>query len=135
MKKSVQNTQEYITLYPKWEKQLNDLKVVIEEFELDENIKWGAPCYTYKGKNVVGLAGFKNHCAAWFHKGALISGSEELLQNAQPGKTKLLRQLRFRESEHVNTQLFRNLVKEAIEIEKTQSKLTIQTYLPTICSS
>ncbi len=117
-----QNTKLYIALFPMWEEQLNDLKNVIDGFPLEEAIKWGAPCYMLNGKNVVGLTAFKNHCAAWFYKGAMIPGSEVILHNAQPGKTQMLRQLRFRESEKVNIPLFKNLVEQAIAVEIEQSR-------------
>ncbi|MDT0687112.1 DUF1801 domain-containing protein [Autumnicola psychrophila] len=35
-------------------------------------MKWGAPVYTLEGKNVIGLAAFKNHCAMWFFNGASL---------------------------------------------------------------
>ena len=31
--------------------------------EVEETIKWGMPHFTYKGKNVAGMAPFKAHCA------------------------------------------------------------------------
>jgi uncharacterized protein YdeI (YjbR/CyaY-like superfamily) len=33
----------------------------------DEAIKWGMPHFTYKGKNVAGMASFKAHCAFTIH--------------------------------------------------------------------
>ena len=34
---------------------------------LDETIKWGMPHFTYKGKNLAGIAAFKAHCAFVIH--------------------------------------------------------------------
>ena len=34
---------------------------------LDETIKWGMPHFTYKGKNLAGIAAFKAHCAFIIH--------------------------------------------------------------------
>lgn len=34
---------------------------------LDETIKWGMPHFTYKGKNLAGMAAFKAHCAMVIH--------------------------------------------------------------------
>lgn len=34
---------------------------------LDEAIKWGMPHFTYKGKNLAGIAAFKAHCAFVIH--------------------------------------------------------------------
>jgi uncharacterized protein YdeI (YjbR/CyaY-like superfamily) len=35
--------------------------------EADEAIKWGMPHFTYKGKNIAGMAAFKAHCAVIIH--------------------------------------------------------------------
>jgi uncharacterized protein YdeI (YjbR/CyaY-like superfamily) len=118
MKTSINNADDYVQQHPKWKLQLETAQQVLKESVLEETIKWGAPCYTYKGKNLIGLAGFKNHCAIWFHKGSLLKDSAGAFENAQPGKTKLLRQLRFRESENINIPLLRAYIEEAIAIEE-----------------
>ena len=35
--------------------------------ETEEAIKWGMPHFTYKGKNIAGMAAFKAHCAVIIH--------------------------------------------------------------------
>ena len=35
--------------------------------EAEEAIKWGMPHFTYKGKNIAGMAAFKAHCAVIIH--------------------------------------------------------------------
>ena len=35
--------------------------------EIEEAIKWGMPHFTYKGKNIAGMAAFKAHCAVIIH--------------------------------------------------------------------
>jgi len=40
-----------------------------------EDIKWGMPCLTYKGKNLAGMAAFKAHCSFGVHgDGRAIEG-------------------------------------------------------------
>ena len=39
---------------------------------LREEIKWGQPCYTADGKNIVLIHAFKDYCALLFMKGALM---------------------------------------------------------------
>ncbi|MGJ8685380.1 MAG: DUF1801 domain-containing protein [Nonlabens sp.] len=118
MNKKAENTEEYISLHSKWKTHFNAITKVLKETELVETIKWGAPCYTLNGKNLIGMVGFKNHCAVWFHKGALLEDKQEVLINAQPGKTQLLRQLRYSEDDNVNTILLKNYINEAIALEK-----------------
>ncbi len=124
MKAKVSNTLEYIELYPKWEEHLSLIYEQIKAHSFEEHIKWGAPCFTYNGTNLVGLAGFKNHCAIWFHKGSLLSDPKNYLINAQPGKTKLLRQWRFTElaeGHHIESQIdlktLNQFLKETIYLE------------------
>jgi uncharacterized protein YdeI (YjbR/CyaY-like superfamily) len=35
--------------------------------EVGETVKWGMPHFTYKGKNIAGMAAFKAHCAFMIH--------------------------------------------------------------------
>ena len=35
--------------------------------EAEEAIKWGMPHFTYRGKNIAGMAAFKEHCAFMIH--------------------------------------------------------------------
>jgi uncharacterized protein YdeI (YjbR/CyaY-like superfamily) len=34
---------------------------------VEEVVKWGMPHFTYKGKNIAGMAAFKAHCAVMIH--------------------------------------------------------------------
>lgn len=86
--------------------------------DVEESIKWGAPVYTVNGKNVVSIAAFKNHCAIWFYNGALLKENTDLLENAQEGKTKALRQIRFERGEEIPYQDLKKYVIEAIRNQK-----------------
>ncbi len=61
------------------------LRAILAETPLTETVKWGAPCYTWRGKNVVGIGGFKTYFGLWFHQGALLEDREGKLINAQAG--------------------------------------------------
>lgn len=45
--------------------------------EAVETIKWGMPHFTYQGKNLVGLAAFKAHCAFVLHGQGRQGGAED----------------------------------------------------------
>lgn len=77
-------------------------------------MKWGAPCYTWKGKNVVGIGGFKSYFGLWFHQGALLNDDAGVFVNAQEGKTKALRQWRMNAASDIEPVVIRRYVKEAI---------------------
>ncbi|NJW54004.1 YdeI/OmpD-associated family protein [Salinimicrobium oceani] len=115
---AVKSAEEYIGAHPSWESELRDLREMILTQDVEETIKWGAPVYTVGGKNVISIAAFKNHCAMWFYNGALLRENTALLENAQDGKTKALRQIRFERGEELPLQELRNYVSEAIQNQK-----------------
>lgn len=60
------------------------LRGIIHETGLKEECKWGVPCYTLNGKNVLMLSAFKDYCFVSFFKGALLSDPDALLSS--PGE-------------------------------------------------
>lgn len=102
----------------KWEEELHLLHSIIAKTELIETIKWGGPVYTLNGKNVLGTGGFKNYFTIWFFNGVFLKDENNLLVNAQEGKTKALRQWRFTSKTDINEKLILNYILEAIENEK-----------------
>lgn len=82
---------------------------------LEETVKWGRPVYTYEGKNIVGIAAFKQHAALWFFQGALLSDPAKVLVNAQEGKTKAMLQWRFHAIGEIEKCMVKQYVAEAIK--------------------
>ena len=115
---AVKSVQEYIETHPTWEKELESLRAIMQNTELEECIKWGAPVYALEGKNVAGIAAFKNHCALWFFNGALLKENTLSLHNAQEGKTKALRQIRFEKGDKIEPEILQKYVVEAIQIQR-----------------
>lgn len=115
---AVKSVQEYIETHPTWEKELESLRAIMQNTELEECIKWGAPVYALEGKNVAGIAAFKNHCALWFFNGALLKENTLSLHNAQEGKTKALRQIRFEKGDKIEPEILQKYVLEAIQIQR-----------------
>ena len=71
----------YISKKPDFAKPvLEHLRERIHKYcpETEENIKWGAPSFEYKGM-LCGFAAFKNHAAFWFRKAALMKDHSVLL--------------------------------------------------------
>ena len=81
--KGAKTVDEYIDKAEQWQPELTRLREILNSTGLEETVKWGAPCYTHDGKNVVGIAGFKNYFGLWFHQGALLADAEGVLINAQ----------------------------------------------------
>jgi len=98
--------------------ELKTLRKIILSTGLEETIKWGGPVYTYEGKNVVGIAGFKEHFGLWFFQGGLLADKHEKLMNAQEGKTKAMRQWQMTSKADIDKPLLLTYLNEAIENEK-----------------
>ena len=114
-----------------WRDELTRLRDILRTTSLQEEIKWGAPCYTHNGKNVVAIGGFKAYFGLWFHQGALLKDDNNVLINAQAGKTKALRQWRMTSAKAIKSTIIKRYVKEAIAHadaghESTPSMLTWQ---------
>ena len=92
------------------------LRGVLQQSRLEETVKWGSPCYTYRGKNVVGIGGFKTYFGLWFHQGALLEDKAGKLINAQERKTKALRQWRMTSRDDIDADLILRYVDEAIAL-------------------
>lgn len=101
-----------------WESELETLKAILAKTELTETVKWGAPTYTFNGKNVLGIGGFKNYFTIWFYKGVFLKDPKGVLVNAQEGTTKSLRQWRFASAKEINEKLILQYAAEAIAVEK-----------------
>ena len=114
---------DYITAKNKWTQELKLLRSILLELPLEETIKWGAPVYVYKNKNIVGLAAFKNYCGLWFFQGVFLSDDKKKLQNAQEDKTHVMRQWRFCALNDIDVVLVKEYVLEAIQNSENGKEL------------
>lgn len=114
--KRFKTVDDYIAGSETWSSELERLREILHATDLVEDVKWGAPCYTYSGKNAVGMMAFKDYFGLWFHQGALIDDTEGVLVNAQEGKTKALRQWRMSSRKEIKARAIKNYVKQAIDV-------------------
>lgn len=105
----------YIQEKTKWTQELTLLRSVLLGLPFEESIKWGAPVYVHKGKNIVGLSAFKNHFGLWFFQGVFLADKAKVLENAQEGKTQAMRQWRFYKIEDIQPELVKQYALEAIK--------------------
>ena len=111
----------------KWPKELELLRSIVLDCGLTEDFKWGHPCYTTQGKNVIVIQGFKESCALMFFKGALLKDTKHLL--IRPGEnTQAGRQLRFTGiSEIVKLEkTLKAYIREAATTEKAGLKVELK---------
>ena len=117
---------EYINNKNTWTQELNLLRSVLLEVGFEETVKWGAPVYVYKGKNIVGLSAFKNYCGLWFFQGSFLIDEQKKLVNAQEGKTQAMRQWRFFTVEDIQPDLVKQYALEAIKNSEEGKELKVK---------
>ncbi len=113
--KRYNNVDDYIQANPQWKEILLEIRNILNGTELEETVKWGAPAYTYQGKNLVGLGAFKEFTSVWFHQGALLKDPYKKLINAQEGKTQALRQWRIKSNLEFDASILKEYVSESIK--------------------
>jgi uncharacterized protein YdeI (YjbR/CyaY-like superfamily) len=114
----------YFDKAEKWQKEFKQLRTIVLSCGLTEQLKWGNPCYTFAGSNIVLIHGFKEYCALLFFKGALLKDAHEILIQ-QTNNVQSARQVRFtnvKEIDWIKTTL-KSYIYEAIEIEKAGLKV------------
>lgn len=111
----------------KWKEEMTVLRSICLDCGLTEDFKWMHPCYTYQGKNIVLIHGFKDYCALLFHKGALLKDAEDLLVQ-QTENVQAARQMRFTNKEEIIRQeaTIKAFIFEAIEVEKEGLEVTMR---------
>lgn len=110
-----------------WQKEFKKLRTIALSTELVEDLKWGCPCYTYEGKNIFLIHGFKDYCALLFFKGALMKDPDKLLIQ-QTENVQAARQIRFTDLEQINDleKILREYMFEAVEIEESGIKVEMK---------
>ena len=107
-----------------WHDEMEKLRMVVLDCGLDEELKWGKPCYSYQGKNIVVIQGFKQYCALLFFKGYLLKDTDGILIKTGEN-TRVGRQIRFNNiKEVVKLQaVLKTYIYQAIEVEKSGVKI------------
>lgn len=107
-----------------WREELEQLRSIILECGLTEELKWGQPCYTYENGNVLLIHGFKEYCALLFMKGALLKDPEGILIQ-QTKNVQSARQIRFTNLKEIvkMKKVLKAYIKDAIEVEKAGLKV------------
>jgi len=103
----------------KWREEYGQLRTIVLDCGLTEELKWGVPCYTFDNSNIVLIHGFKEYCALLFHKGALLKDPVGILIQ-QTKNVQAARQIRFTDVDEIVEMepVLKAYIREAIEVEK-----------------
>jgi uncharacterized protein YdeI (YjbR/CyaY-like superfamily) len=104
-----------------WQGEIRKLRSILLDCGLDEELKWGKPCYLFEGKNIAILQPFKAHCALMFFKGALLKDTHGLLRS-QGANTQSAMRLEFTSEAQITQAAVQSYVKQAIAAERAGLK-------------
>jgi uncharacterized protein YdeI (YjbR/CyaY-like superfamily) len=102
-----------------WQEEFEKLRTIMLDCGLEEELKWGCPCYQFEKKNIVLIHGFKEYCALLFFKGALLNDPEGILVQ-QTENVQSARQIRFTNVKEIVKMkaTLKAYIYEAIEVER-----------------
>lgn len=107
-----------------WTDTLLTLREILNESELEETMKWGSPCYTLNGKNVIMLGSFRDACVLSFLKGSILEDPDGVLELPGPN-SRIARIMKFQSLDEAlerRPQIV-SLVQKAIEAERLGLKV------------
>src|SRR5271156_5622629 len=114
----------YFSKAKKWQQEIEKLRMIVLDCGLNEELKWGCPCYSFQKSNIVLIHVFKEYCALLFFKGALLKDAHGILVQ-QTENTQSARQVRFTNVREITKlePILKAYVLEAIEVEKSGLKV------------
>jgi uncharacterized protein YdeI (YjbR/CyaY-like superfamily) len=107
----------FVSRAKNWQGEIQALRSMLRDCGLDEELKWGKPCFMFEGRNVAIIQPFKEHCSLMFFKGALIQDTHSLLRS-QGGNTQSAMRLEFTSKDQIKKAVVKTYVKQAIAVEK-----------------
>ncbi len=109
-----------------WRKELKTLRQIVLECGLIEQLKWGVPCYTHNGKNILIVSALKEYCTIGFFKGVLLVDSHKIL--SQQGNLQSDRIVKFTKVNEITKleSVLKSYINEAIAIEESGKKVVFK---------
>lgn len=109
----------YLERSEQWPDEMAALRPVLLGCGLTEELKWGKPCYSHDGKNIVIMQEMKEYLALMFFKGELLDDSDGVLEDVGPN-SRSARRMHFRSVEDVRqlASTVQDYVAAAIEVEE-----------------
>lgn len=117
----------YFNKAKQWQEEIRQLRLIVLDCGLEEELKWGCPSYTFQKNNIVLIHTFKEYCALLFFKGALLQDSNGILIQ-QTENVQAARQIRFTSIQEIieKEAIVKAHIYEAIEVEKAGLKVELK---------
>jgi len=117
----------YLRKAKKWRPEMEKLRSLLLDTPMTEEFKWGKPCYTFQGSNIVVVLALKDYITLLFCKGALLKDAKGILTRPSEN-TQAARQLRFTGLEKIVEleSVVKAYLREAIAAEKAGLQVTFK---------
>jgi uncharacterized protein YdeI (YjbR/CyaY-like superfamily) len=121
------NVDFYFSNAKTWKEELKQLRTIVLDCDLTEELKWGVPCYSFEKSNIVLIHVFKEYCALLFFKGALLKDPKRILVQ-QTENVQAARQIRFTNVREIVKMkpILKAYIYEAIEVEEAGLKVPLK---------
>jgi uncharacterized protein YdeI (YjbR/CyaY-like superfamily) len=108
----------YLEASQRWPEEIRVLRPLLLAAGLDEEIKWGKPCYSHDDANIAIVQEFSDNLALMFFKGILLDDPAGVLEEVGPN-SHAARRMMFTSVEDVETHadVVTAYVEEAIAVE------------------
>lgn len=123
-----EKVEQFFAKEQKWKEAFLLLRSIVSKVKsLEETYKWMHPCYTFEGKNVVLIHGFKDYCALLFLKGALMQDPHGILIQ-QSENVQAARQIRFADASQIKKlkPILKQYIEAALAIEQSGKKVAMK---------
>ncbi|MGB8858233.1 MAG: YdeI/OmpD-associated family protein [Ilumatobacteraceae bacterium] len=109
----------YIGRSQKWPTVMNELRPILLGCGLSEDIKWGKPCFSHEGHNIVIFQEMNQFLSLMFFKGAMLRDPERVLVAQGPNSRSAMR-MELTSAEQVGrlAGTIKAYVAEAIDVEE-----------------
>jgi uncharacterized protein YdeI (YjbR/CyaY-like superfamily) len=117
----------YFNKADKWQEEIQQMRRIALDCHLTEELKWGCPCYTFDGSNIVLIHVFKQYCAFLFFKGALLKDPQGILVQ-QTENVQAARQIRFTNVQEILDlePVLKKYILEAAKVEEAGLKVELK---------
>jgi uncharacterized protein YdeI (YjbR/CyaY-like superfamily) len=105
-----------------WSGEIQRLRSILLDCGLDEDLKWGKPCFMFENRNVAIIQPFKEQCSLMFFKGALLEDTHGLLRSQGKDTQSALR-LEFTSEAEIRKTVVKSYVEQAIAVEEAGLKV------------
>ena len=111
----------------KWQNETDELRKIVLDCDLVEELKWGKPCFTHRKKNVAIVIPLKDACALSFFKGALLKDPKHILEKIGE-HTQAGRWIKFTSPKDISAlrPTLRRYFDEAIRVEESRKKVPLR---------